>query len=150
VSAGGVVLRRAAEALEVVLVRPAGKADTWCLPKGLVDAAAGETPAAAAVREVREESGFAAEVVLELEPVSYVYVDRWRDVGAKVFKTVHFFLMRATGGDPAGHDHEVAEVRSVPLPQAVKMASYKGEKALLASLAKGTAGEAAARALVTI
>jgi len=56
--AGGVVWRRTAGALQFLLVRPLDGSPVWVLPKGHIEA--GETPAVAAVREVREEAGVVA------------------------------------------------------------------------------------------
>ncbi|HVE70316.1 MAG TPA: NUDIX domain-containing protein [Thermoanaerobaculia bacterium] len=64
-SAGIVLYRRRGEGLEVFLVHPGGpfwaKKDlgAWSIPKGEIDE--GEDPAAAAMREFSEETGFAVE-----------------------------------------------------------------------------------------
>src|SRR5437660_12141961 len=52
VSAGAVVVRRQGDGHDVCLIRVG---DAWSLPKGNIDA--GETPEAAALREVAEETG---------------------------------------------------------------------------------------------
>jgi 8-oxo-dGTP pyrophosphatase MutT (NUDIX family) len=146
-SAGGVVVRQVDESwdaadaagapgYEVVLASRRRRDGTlaWGLAKGLVEP--GEEPAATAVREVREETGIDAEIVDPLGDVSYLYV--WE--GVRVRKTVTFFLMRAVGGDPSRHDHEMEDVRWFPSSEAVRRADYTSERRMieraLASLAR--------------
>ena len=64
----------------------------------------------AAVREVREETGLLAEIEASLGETRYFYV--WEDV--RIRKTVHFFLMRHTGGDIDDRDDEMEEIRWFP------------------------------------
>ena len=62
----------------------------WGLPKGHVER--GETPQAAALREIAEECGISGEllrIVAELSPSEYVY----RREGRLIFKLVHQFLV---------------------------------------------------------
>jgi len=61
------------------------------LPKGLVDRA--KKPQAAAVREVREETGIVAEAIANTIGNKYVYCGHGAD-GKRVFKIVSFYLMR--------------------------------------------------------
>src|ERR1700687_1993989 len=109
VSAGGLIWRRREGKVEVVLVRPAGK-QTWVLPKGHLEP--GEGVIEAAARESSEESGL--EVVAGDERGGVCYVDSRRDgpddSSIRIFKRVHFYLMKCTGGDPSGHDGEIDEV----------------------------------------
>jgi 8-oxo-dGTP pyrophosphatase MutT (NUDIX family) len=127
VSAGGVVYRRSDDGVEVVLAaRRTRRGDlAWGLPKGLVEP--DERPEEAAVREVREEAGLDAEVEEPLGDIRYFYV--WE--GVRVRKAVHFFLMRATGGDVSQHDHEMEDVQWFPLSDALRRAAYKGEREVL-------------------
>jgi 8-oxo-dGTP pyrophosphatase MutT (NUDIX family) len=131
VSAGGVVYRRTPEGIEVALAaRRTRRGElAWGLPKGGVEPH--ETAEQAALREVREETGLEAEIEAGLGPSRYVYV--WD--GVRVRKVVHFFLMRATGGDVALHDHEMEEVRWFPLPGVLRKATYRGEREVLARAA---------------
>ena len=46
-------------------------------------------------------------------------------------RAVHFYLMRATGGDVANHDSEMEDVRWFPLKAAIKRAAYKGERQVI-------------------
>src|SRR5262245_66316643 len=78
VSAGGVAYRRADGRLEVALIS-VGQPARWQLPKGLVRK--GETHEAAAVREVREETGLQTEPGALLEVVEYWYYGGGREIG---------------------------------------------------------------------
>ena len=132
VSAGGVVYRRDGEALEVLLAaRRTRRGDlAWGLAKGGIEL--DESIEDAAVREVREETGIDAEIEDSLGETRYFYV--WDDV--RVRKVVHFFLMRAVGGDTNDHDDEMEDVRWFPLERALKRAAYKGEREVLARAAE--------------
>jgi len=104
----------------------------FALPKGLVDA--GEKPQAAAVREVREETGVVAEPVIKLADNKYVYVRSWGD-GEHVFKIVSFYLMRYVSGeiDDLAADMRIEVVRAVwvPLADAAKQLAYSNERKVL-------------------
>jgi hypothetical protein len=58
----------------------------------------------------------------------------WEDV--RIRKTVHFFLMRATGGDPKDRDDEMEDVQWFPLERALKRAAYRGEREVLVRAAE--------------
>jgi 8-oxo-dGTP pyrophosphatase MutT (NUDIX family) len=97
----------------------------WGLAKGGIER--DESMEDAAVREVREETGIEALIEAPLGDTKYMYV--WEDV--RIRKTVHFFLMRATGGDVDDRDDEMEEVRWFPLERALKRAAYRGEREVL-------------------
>ena len=107
-------------------IRPAGKDDVWALPKGLIGR--GEKAADTALREVEEETGIQATPLEKLGDVRYVYT--WN--GERVFKVVSFFLFRYARGRlgdlPAAHRHEVAETAWLPLAEAPRLLSYRGER----------------------
>lgn len=132
VSAGGVVYRRDGDDIEVVLAsRRTRRGDiAWGLAKGGIEKA--ESLENAAVREVLEETGYTAEIEASLGDTRYFYV--WED--ARISKTVHFFLMRCTGGDPDDRDDEMEEIRWFPLERALKRAAYRGEREVLARAAE--------------
>jgi 8-oxo-dGTP pyrophosphatase MutT (NUDIX family) len=127
VSAGGVVYRRDDGAIELALAaRRTRRGElAWGLAKGAIEA--GESEEQAAVREVLEETGLEAVVESDLGDIRYFYV--WE--GVRVRKRVHFFLMRATGGDVTNHDTEMEDVRWFPLRSAIKRAAYKGEREVI-------------------
>jgi 8-oxo-dGTP pyrophosphatase MutT (NUDIX family) len=131
-SAGGVLVRRLKGRWMVAAIRPAGRPEgLWTLPKGNVGP--GEDPAAAAVREVAEETGAQGRLDRKLGDVRYVYTQSWgEERGTRIFKIVSFFLLRYTAGRlgevPPEFAHEVAEARWLPLEEAPALLAYKGER----------------------
>jgi 8-oxo-dGTP pyrophosphatase MutT (NUDIX family) len=124
-SAGGVIARKDA-GVEICLIRPAGRT-VWGLPKGGVES--GETLPQTALREVAEETGIEGEVDRELGSIDYSFYSR--EACSRIHKTVHYYLMHATGGDTARHDHEVSEARWVPLTEALKLMTYPNEREMV-------------------
>ncbi len=127
VSAGGVVYRLGDDGIEVVLASRRTRRGqlAWGLAKGGIER--GETKEQAAIREVREETGMNAEIEADLGDTKYMYV--WDDI--RIRKTVHFFLMRHTGGNVDDRDDEMEEIRWFPLERAIKRAAYRGERDML-------------------
>ena len=125
VSAGGVVVRDDRVVVIVPTRRAASGHKVLALPKGHVDP--GETPEQAAQREVREEAGVEAALVDRLGEVRYWYQ---RD-GRRIPKLVTFFLFDYVSGDVADHDHEVEVARWIPLEQALRELTYKGEREMV-------------------
>jgi len=124
IAAGGVVYRTA-PTLEVVLVVPVREPNRWALPKGHQDP--GETIAATALREVREETGLEAEIETDLGFSEYHYP--WN--GTQVHKRVYYYLMRPLGGSFEHHDQEMTQVVWVPLAQALEQITFASEREIL-------------------
>jgi 8-oxo-dGTP diphosphatase len=118
-AAGGIVLRQAATPL-VAVVR-LRKRDEWVLPKGKLDR--GETPRAAAEREVNEETGH--DVAVHEFLGTLVYESRG---GSKV---VHFWRMEAGGAPVRKLMRDVKAVEWLPLANAVERLSRGYERAFL-------------------
>ncbi len=125
-SAGGVVIRGEDVVVIVPKRRGQGGQRVLGLPKGHVEP--GESPEAAALREVREEAGVSGELLGPLGEVRYSYERR----GQRIAKRVAFFLIEYREGDPADHDHEVEQARFMPLSQAALALTYEGEREMLA------------------
>jgi 8-oxo-dGTP diphosphatase len=128
ISAGGVVFRRRDSRVEVALISVGGES-RWQLPKGLVDA--GETPEAAAVREAREETGLATELVAPVDKIEYWYYATNRGGRVRFHKFVHFYLLRYLSGDVRDHDAEVNEARWVEIDEARALLAFAGERKVL-------------------
>jgi 8-oxo-dGTP pyrophosphatase MutT (NUDIX family) len=125
-SAGGVVVRGDQVVVIVPVKRDAGGNKVLGLPKGHIDG--GETPEEAATREVREETGIEAELVDELGEVRYTY----QRGGRRIAKRVRFYLFDYRSGDVADHDHEIEQARWLPLEEAARTLTYRGEREMVA------------------
>ena len=126
VSSGGVIFRRYDGSIEVAMVAVKG-GNVWCLPKGLIDK--GEVPEKTAIREVAEETGLKGRIIEKLGEITYWYYIKEENI--KCRKTVHFFLMEYEGGDVSNHDWEVDDASWFQIDEALKKASYRGEKEII-------------------
>ena len=124
-SAGGVVLDDAGRVL-LIRARDLRNRPVWTLPKGALNE--GETSAEAALREVREETGYRCELVRELDVVTYWF--QRRDVRIK--KTVRWFLMRPVEKE-GEHDHEVDEVAWAESADALGRLRYDSDRRLISA-----------------
>jgi 8-oxo-dGTP pyrophosphatase MutT (NUDIX family) len=141
VSAGGVVLAETRPDAPVALVahRSVRGALQWTLPKGAREE--GETVEQTALREVREETGLEAELIGPLDTIDYWFV--WSPERTRYHKFVHYFLMRAVGGDFAEHDHEMEEAAWFEPAQARRRMSFANERKLLDLIPAVLAGQGA-------
>ena len=120
VSAGGVVYRRGAQGIEVVLC---GRTEEgiWGLPKGTPNN--GETLEQAAVREVTEETGLLVAIERKIDTIEYWFARE----GVRYHKFVHHYLMVPTGGSVDEHDWEYDRVEWFAAEQACRTLSYRNE-----------------------
>ena len=145
-SAGGVVLRKMRGRWFLAVIEPhmdrpkkpakksarttpADSHTITALPKGAIDK--GEKPEQTALREVQEETGLTAALIHKLADIKYVYVRNWGD-HARVFKIVSFYLLLYRSGKLDNIAPEMrVEVKKafwIPLDEAPKTLSYKGER----------------------
>ena len=126
VSSGGLVIDEGGLVL-LIRARDLRNRPVWTLPKGTLNA--GESSAEAALREVREETGYRCEVVRDLEPVTYWF----QREGRRIKKTVRWFLMRPL--EKVGeHDHEVDEVAWASRAEALDRLRYDSDRRLVEAL----------------
>lgn len=127
VSAGGLVVDLESPGHRVAIIARLNRGGRveWCLPKGHPEGS--ETHAEAARREIEEETGVAGRVLAPLGSIDY-----WFSVSRhRVHKTVHHFLLEATGGylttekDP---DHEAIDVAWVNLDDLGRRLSFPNER----------------------
>lgn len=116
--AGAVAYRTRVEP-EFLLVRARRTPNQWIFPKGHLEA--GETAAAAALREAREEAGVIGRLVQPLEPVlSFAFNGRIYEV--------EYFLVEATGATP---DHESRGQIWLPAAAALQAVTHDAARGVL-------------------
>lgn len=120
-AAGGVIYRVASGEPEFLVARRPRYRD-WTLPKGKVDP--GEGPQEAALREVREETGFTCRTVAEVGSIGY-------RLGSGRLKAVRYWLMQGEDGEFTPNA-EVDKVKWLSGADAAKRLSYPKEQSVLA------------------
>ncbi|MCP5056592.1 MAG: NUDIX hydrolase [bacterium] len=129
-SAGGVVTRPTGSETEILIADQVdwntGRRNVR-LPKGHLEA--GESLEEAAVREVAEEVGVKARILLPLEPVHYAF---WHEArGCFIPKVVHYFLMEFVSGECQALDGEMEQVHWCSLDTAQERLTFEGERAVV-------------------
>lgn len=118
----------------VLLLRRADEG-VWCLPKGTLEP--GETERAAAVREVREESGLEVRIVAPLAEVRYGFYSPEDDMN--VDKRVVYFLAERIGGrlslEPGFDD-----ARWCTRAEALRLLHYENDRDVVAAAFRASEG----------
>lgn len=126
VSAGGIVFRRAPDGVRFLLIRDSYK--NWGFPKGHLEA--DESPDAAAVREVREETGLSG---LTLTAPVQVIDWNFRFRGRLVHKVCHFYLIEASDGRVRPLRREgITACTWLTFDEAASLVSYENARTVLA------------------
>lgn len=124
-SAGGVIYRWLGAVPHILLIRDAY--EHWGLPKGHLEK--DETPDAAALREVEEETGLDH---LVLGPRLHTIDWFFRARGRLIHKFCHFFLIESPSGDTVPQAEEgITACCWLPLPEAVERISYDNAREVI-------------------
>ena len=136
-SAGGVICRRTEAGMVVLLIQDAYH--NWGFPKGHLEE--GEDAAAAALREITEETGLSDLVNHgRIQDIDWFF--RFR--GRLIHKTCTFFLVESATGEPQPqHDEGITACRWLGVDDALTTLSYanardvlRGAGAMMAALAQ--------------
>jgi len=126
-SSGGIVVKdKTFLLIKVIDLRGAA---VWTFPKGKIEK--GESVEEAALREVREETGYKCRILKRLDDVRYFYK---RD-GKLIIKKVYWYLMEAAEkeGEP---DSEVEEIKWADADTALNLLQYKSDIAMMKKFGK--------------
>jgi 8-oxo-dGTP pyrophosphatase MutT (NUDIX family) len=124
-SAGGIVFRLDAGQPAFLLIRDSYH--NWGFPKGHLEA--GEEPAAAALREVQEETGLSdLSIRGEIETIDWFF--RFR--GQLIHKVCHFFLMETAEATTCPqHAEGITACRWMRFEEAQSLVSYANARDVL-------------------
>ncbi|MGO1166032.1 MAG: NUDIX hydrolase [Janibacter sp.] len=139
-SAGGVVVDIDDGQARIAVIARRNRAGRleWCLPKGHIEGE--ETLVETAAREVAEETGIEARVLVELGTIDYWFATPDR----RIHKFVHHYLLEAIGGyltidnDP---DHEAVDVAWLPLREAHRHLTFPNERRIAREAWQRLAGD---------
>ena len=97
----------------------------WTFPKGRIRR--GEAFFEAALREVREETGYLCRLRRKLKATKYIF----RSDATQIRKTVHWFLVEPIRQAGAPNPREVKEIGWFSLPEAHEKLTYRSDRGLL-------------------
>ena len=131
-SSGGLVLKDIPSKILMIQVRNLQGRIVWTFPKGHLEK--GETEALAALREVREETGWDCKIIPpKARPFARVKYFFKRD-GTLVRKRVAWFLMAPSRKSGASDPREILRTRWASLRSAANLIRYPSDKKLLEKL----------------
>src|SRR5690625_3379959 len=130
ISAGGMVVRehRGSHQVAIIARYNRGGRLEWVLPKGHPEG--GEDHHEAAMREVAEETGISGDILTELGHIEYTFTVP----GRRIHKTVHHFLLRATGGELSienDPDQEAGDVAWVDVDRLTGRLTFLNERRIV-------------------
>ena len=126
ISAGGLVVDLSGERGLLIGRHDKRGRTLWSLPKGHIEI--GETPEAAALREVEEETGIVSKITRSLGVIDFWFMAD----GKRIHKTVHHFLFSEVSGNLAPQISEVDVVDWFPLDEIATRLAYPDERKLIA------------------
>jgi 8-oxo-dGTP pyrophosphatase MutT (NUDIX family) len=128
ISYGIIPLRKRASSFEVFLIHQIGRTGQtfWGFPKGHPEE--GETPKAAAVRELFEETELTLDTVL---PHIYMQTYTFIHEGEEIEKTVHYFLGVVASDHFVIQETEVVEAGWFSFEEALQLLTFKGAQDIL-------------------
>ncbi|MCK4397129.1 NUDIX domain-containing protein [candidate division WOR-3 bacterium] len=121
-SAGGIVCK--GEKVLLIKTEDLKGNPVWTFPKGVIEK--GEKAKDAALREVREETGYDVKIVRLLDVVEYFF----RREGELIKKSVKWFLMEPIKRmeEP---DWEVSEITWIKYDEVKELLTYKSDRKLI-------------------
>ncbi len=126
IAAGAVVTRKNGDETEFLVIHR-GYRDDWSFPKGKVDP--GEHLVGGAIREVREETGFAIQLGMPLPTAHYLKNNSPKDV--------YYWNARLLGGTFVPND-EVDEIKWLSFAKAKKILTYEHDLEVLHAAVEAT------------
>lgn len=130
-SAGGIVFKKSNSKKLIAksylwLITQHSQHKGWGFPKGLVgDTNKEEKMEQAALREVEEEGGVKAKIVLT-KPIEVKY--KYKFMEYLVDKTVYYYVMEYVSGDPKNHDFEMIDAKFATEDEVKKTLTYKSDQ----------------------